>query len=390
MKESGLRPYNWTGLSYNAWRNVVPKRRLEWLGYETVHLEKKKPNQHWVKMKDGNTNFDTGAAQKSDYSDMIYTADAQCMQSRYQTSRYEKNLAEFSFPDWTPPEVEIPTEELPSAPTGLTATVISTTEIDLSWTAVDDALSYYIYRDGAFLVATSSVTYYDTGLTAATEYSYQVSAINTAGEGEKCSAVAATTATAGTWSDNFNAEAINTDKWLVSDPAPVISDGHLSADNTAIVGVSSYAIWGSSFSISIKVDRKDQAGNVGFLIDSYPYSGGTVSYYIAYWPPWPANVALSTGEWEPVSDTSSTIYLKVERNGSSFTFMHSIDGSSYETLATKTLFEGNVGISLYFDNYNYGPPSTFPPIGAIDSFDIQSGEPVATPKAKAGSLYWGQ
>lgn len=314
MKESGLRPYNWTGLSYNAWRNVVPKRRLEWLGYETVHLEKKKPNQHWVKMKDGDTNFDTGTAQKSDYSDMIYTADAQCMQSRYPTSRYEKNLAEFSFPDWTPPEVEIPTEELPSAPTGLTAT----------------------------------------------------------------------------WSDNFNAEAINTDKWLVSDPAPVISDGHLSTDNTAIVGVSSYAIWGSSFSISIKVDRKDQAGNVGFLIDSYPYSGGTVSYYIAYWPPWPANVALSTGEWEPVSDTSSTIYLKVERNGSSFTFMHSIDGSSYEILATKTLFGGNVGISLYFDNYDYEPPSAFPPIGAIDSFDIQSGEPVATPKAEAGSLYWGQ
>lgn len=388
MKESGLRPYNWTGLSYNAWRNVVPKRRLEWLGYETVHLEKKKPNQHWVKMKDGNTNFDTGAAQKSDYSDMIYTADAQCMQSRYQTSRYEKNLAEFSFPDWTPPEVEIPTEELPSAPTGLTATVISTTEIDLSWTAVDDALSYYIYRDGAFLVATSSVTYYDTGLTAATEYSYQVSAINTAGEGEKCSAVAATTATAGTWSDNFNAEAINTDKWLVSDPAPVISDGHLSADNTAIVGVSSYAIWGSSFSISIKIDRADYDtwGDIGFLIDSYPYSGDTVSYYVVYWPD-QFTVELSTGEHEMSASASWSAYLKIERSGSNFTFSHSTDGSSYETLATKSLFAGNVGISLFFNHYNYPTP---PDLTKIDSFDIQSGEPVATPKAKAGSLYWGQ
>jgi hypothetical protein len=67
-------------------------------------------------MKDGNTNFDTGAAQKSDYSDMIYTADAQCMQSRYPTVRYEKNLPEFSFPPWTPPEVYVPEPYVPAPP----------------------------------------------------------------------------------------------------------------------------------------------------------------------------------------------------------------------------------------------------------------------------------
>lgn len=204
MKESGLRPYNWTGLSYNAWRNVVPKRRLEWLGYETVHLEKKKPNQHWVKMKDGDTNFDTGTAQKSDYSDMIYTADAQCMQSRYQTSRYEKNMPEFSFPPWKPPIVEPPVEpELPSAPTGLSATTISTTEIDLAWNIVDGALSYYIYRDGVFLIATTSLTYNNTGLTEGTTYSYQVSAVGIGGEGAKCSAVSATTYSSATSSGYY-------------------------------------------------------------------------------------------------------------------------------------------------------------------------------------------
>jgi predicted phosphodiesterase len=70
----------------------------------------------------------------------------------------------------------------PTAPTGLTATAISDTQIDLSWTAASDPETgidhYNIYSDGQ-LIDTSTVTSYsDTGLSEATEYTYKVSAVN--------------------------------------------------------------------------------------------------------------------------------------------------------------------------------------------------------------------
>lgn len=111
MNEKGLRPYNWTGLSYNEWRNVVPQRKQQWDGEEFQELELKKPNQHFVKTKDGGVSWDNKAGGNSDYSDMIYTSDLRCMQKPYPTSRYEKNLPEFGYKPWTPPEVEIPEPE---------------------------------------------------------------------------------------------------------------------------------------------------------------------------------------------------------------------------------------------------------------------------------------
>ena len=85
---------------------------------------------------------------------------------------------------------------VPDAPTGLTATTVSSSAIDLSWTApVDDGgasitgykIEQKIGAGGwATLVAdtgTTDVTYNDTGLTASTLYTYRVSAINSVGTG---------------------------------------------------------------------------------------------------------------------------------------------------------------------------------------------------------------
>ncbi|HOX60659.1 MAG TPA: peptidoglycan-binding protein [Candidatus Magasanikbacteria bacterium] len=87
--------------------------------------------------------------------------------------------------------------ELPSAPSGLTATAASVSQINLSWSAVSGATSYNIYRStDSYMTAiatTSAVSYSNTGLSAATSYSYKVSAVNATGEGEKSGAVSATT-----------------------------------------------------------------------------------------------------------------------------------------------------------------------------------------------------
>lgn len=70
----------------------------------------------------------------------------------------------------------------PSVPTALTATAVSSSAINLSWTASTDnvsVLAYRIYRDSNIVATSSSTSYSDTGLTASTLYSYTVSAIDT-------------------------------------------------------------------------------------------------------------------------------------------------------------------------------------------------------------------
>lgn len=67
----------------------------------------------------------------------------------------------------------------PSVPTGLAATVVSKSQINLSWNASTDdtgVAGYHVYRDGALIASPAAVSYNDTGLAASTTYCYRVSA----------------------------------------------------------------------------------------------------------------------------------------------------------------------------------------------------------------------
>jgi hypothetical protein len=86
----------------------------------------------------------------------------------------------------------------PSAPSGLTATAVSTTQIDVAWAAASDAQSgislYRIYRDGTLVGTSTALSFSDNGLTPATTYGYEVSAVNGAGlEGPRAGPATATT-----------------------------------------------------------------------------------------------------------------------------------------------------------------------------------------------------
>ena len=86
----------------------------------------------------------------------------------------------------------------PSIPTGLTAAAISSTQINLSWTASTDNIGvtgYKIFRGGVQIsTVTNATVYIDTGLTANTNYSYTVSAFDLAGNNSSpCTAVSAVT-----------------------------------------------------------------------------------------------------------------------------------------------------------------------------------------------------
>lgn len=71
----------------------------------------------------------------------------------------------------------------PSIPTNLSATAVSTSQINLSWTASTDNIGvtgYRIYRDNVHIATSTLTTYQDTGLTAETAYAYTVTAIDAA------------------------------------------------------------------------------------------------------------------------------------------------------------------------------------------------------------------
>jgi chitodextrinase len=76
-------------------------------------------------------------------------------------------------PDTTPP----------STPTGLAATEISPSQIDLSWEPSTDDVGitgYQVFRNGSQIATAAGTSFSDTGLAANTSYTYAVNAVDTA------------------------------------------------------------------------------------------------------------------------------------------------------------------------------------------------------------------
>ena len=84
----------------------------------------------------------------------------------------------------------------PSIPTGLTATAVSTTQINLSWNASTDNVAvtgYQVFRNGAQVGTSTTTTFSDTGLSPSTLYSYTVQAVDAAANPSGQSAPASAT-----------------------------------------------------------------------------------------------------------------------------------------------------------------------------------------------------
>lgn len=77
--------------------------------------------------------------------------------------------------------------DTPSAPEEITATTVSSSQIDLTWDSVSGATSYYVYgatsSSGTYthIATVTTASYKNTGLWADTTYFYKVQAVNSAG-----------------------------------------------------------------------------------------------------------------------------------------------------------------------------------------------------------------
>ena len=88
---------------------------------------------------------------------------------------------------------EVVTSFGPTTPTGLTATVVSPTQIDLAWMPSTDDVGvtgYVVRRGGVQVASPTGTSYSDTGLTANTTYSYTVAARDTDGNESAASSTA--------------------------------------------------------------------------------------------------------------------------------------------------------------------------------------------------------
>jgi chitinase len=100
--------------------------------------------------------------------------------------------------------VTSPDTTAPSVPAGLTAPSVTSSSVNLSWNASSDnaggsgVAGYDIYRNGGLAGSSSSTGYTDSGLSAATAYTYRVRARDNAGNASAQSAqISATTSPGG-------------------------------------------------------------------------------------------------------------------------------------------------------------------------------------------------
>ncbi|MFD7710616.1 chitinase [Streptomyces sp. NPDC059786] len=90
-----------------------------------------------------------------------------------------------------------PAPTVPSAPAGLAVASTTSSSANLTWNTVSGATGYNVYQGGTKVQSVTGTSATVSGLSASTSYSFQVTAVNAAGESTKSTAVTAKTSASG-------------------------------------------------------------------------------------------------------------------------------------------------------------------------------------------------
>jgi len=261
---------------------------------------------------------------------------------------------------WTDPPVSVKTLPLdttaPSTPTEILASAVSSSQINLSWAASTDDVKvtrYIVRRDGVKIAAPVSTSYADTGLSAATTYSYTVAARDAAGNISPISAsVSVTTASAADTTPPATPTGLTAA--AAGSTGANLSWG-ASTDNVGVTGyivrrngvqvatpaTTSYADTGLSAATtySYTVAARDAAGNIS------PNSA-TASVTTGNTPPPPSNSAGLA--WDAVTDPNLSGY-RLYFGTAPGTYLQSVgQGTSVGNVTTYTMTGLASGSRYYF------------------------------------------
>lgn len=164
----------------------------------------------------------------------------------------------------------------PSTPAGLTATVVSASEIDLSWTAATDNVGvagYKIISNGTFIATAVGTTYKSTGLTASTAYTFMVAAYDASGNvGPQSTSASATTQAPATTQTTQTGDTTPPTTSVISPNANAVVGGiitvsALANDNVGVTKVELY--------VDGTLKSSDTSAPYTFTLDTVVLSDGT-------------------------------------------------------------------------------------------------------------------
>ncbi|MBU1102666.1 fibronectin type III domain-containing protein [Patescibacteria group bacterium] len=183
--------------------------------------------------------------------------------------------------------VTLPDNQAPSIPTSLSATAVSSSQINLSWTASTDNVGisgYRIYRSGTQIATSATNSYSNSGLSASTAYTYTVAAYDAAGNvSAQSTAASATTQASDTTPPSISAVAATsvsansaTITWTTNEAADsqveyglTTSYGSQTALNASLVTAHSVLLSNLSASTlyHFRVKSKDATSNLTTSVD---------------------------------------------------------------------------------------------------------------------------
>ncbi|MGI0086874.1 MAG: fibronectin type III domain-containing protein, partial [Nitrosotalea sp.] len=244
----------------------------------------------------------------------------------------------------------------PGSPTGLAATAISSSQINLSWTAASNGGSaitgYEIDRSAnsgstwstvQSNTGSTSTTYSDTGLTASTAYTYRVSAINAVGTSSPSNTASGTTSS-GTTSTPVTIT-VNSVKLSGTSFTGMWVELHASNGTILATGYTP-----ATFTVTPGVQYTVYAANYQSTIFNH-WSNGSTNSSITITPT--QNTALVAYYSTPVTITVNSVKL----SGTSFTGMwvelHASNGTILATGYTPATFTVTPGVqyTVYAANY---------------------------------------
>jgi chitodextrinase len=225
---------------------------------------------------------DTGLTPATTYTYTVAAVDAAGNVSTVSASATATTTA----PDTTPP----------AQPTGLTAIAASGSQINLSWTASADNVGvtgYRVFRNSTLIATSTTTTFSDSGLAAATTYTYTVAAVDAAGNVSVPSTAASATTSAVVTPPTFVQVVAATPQTNQSVVTVKYASAQTAGD-TNIVAIGWNAATGSVASVV------DSAGNV-YQQAAPPLAGGGLSQTIWY----AKNIVTSAANTNTVTVTLS-------------------------------------------------------------------------------------